>query len=86
MSNSHFAKFPQINLPRSRMKLEFTHKLSMMHGYLTPIDCFPVVPGDTHVMKKIASLVHMSTPIVPFMDNIDMYVRCFFVQIGRAHV
>lgn len=81
MSNSHFAKFPQINLPRSRMKLEFTHKLSMMHGYLTPIDCFPVVPGDTHVMKKIASLVHMSTPIVPFMDNIDMYVRCFFVPL-----
>lgn len=81
MSNSHFAKFPQINLPRSRMKIEFTHKLSMMHGYLTPIDCFPVVPGDTHVMKKIASLIHMSTPIVPFMDNIDMYVRCFFVPI-----
>lgn len=81
MSNSHFAKFPQINLPRSRMKIEFSHKLSMMHGYLTPIDCFPVVPGDTHVMKKIASLIHMSTPIVPFMDNIDMYVRCFFVPI-----
>ena len=81
MSNSHFAKFPQINLPRSRMKLEFNHKLSMMHGYLTPIDCFPVVPGDTHVMKKIASLVHMSTPIVPFMDNIDMYVRCFFIPL-----
>ena len=81
MSNSHFSKFPQINLPRSRMKLEFNHKLSMMHGYLTPIDCFPVVPGDTHVMKKIASLVHMSTPIVPFMDNIDMYVRCFFVPL-----
>lgn len=81
MSNAHFSKFPQINLPRSRMKIEFTHKLSMMHGYLTPIDCFPVVPGDTHVMKKIASLIHMSTPIVPFMDNIDMYVRCFFVPI-----
>ena len=42
------------------MKIEFNHKLSMMHGYLTPIDCFPVVPGDTHVMKKIASLIHMS--------------------------
>lgn len=81
MSNAHFSKFPQINLPRSRMKIEFTHKLSMMHGYLTPIDCFPVVPGDTHIMKKIASLIHMSTPIVPFMDNIDMYVRCFFVPI-----
>ena len=81
MSNSHFAKFPQINLPRSRIKIDFTHKLSMMHGYLTPIDCFPVVPGDTHVMKKIASLIHMSTPIVPFMDNIDMYVRCFFVPL-----
>ena len=81
MSNSHFAKFPQINLPRSRMKLEFNHKLAMMHGYLTPIDCFPVVPGDTHVMEKIASLIHMSTPIVPFMDNIDMYVRCFFVPL-----
>ena len=81
MSQSHFAKFPQINLPRSRMNITFNHKLSMMHGYLTPIDCFPVVPGDTHLMKKIASLVHMSTPIVPFMDNIDMYCRCFFVPI-----
>lgn len=81
MSNAHFSKFPQINLPRSRIKIEFQHKLSMMHGYLTPIDCFPVVPGDTHIMKKIASLIHMSTPIVPFMDNIDMYVRCFFVPL-----
>lgn len=81
MSNSHFAKFPQINLPRNRMRIEFTHKLSMMHGYLTPIDCLPVVPGDTHLMKKIASLIHMSTPIVPFMDNIDMYVRIFYCPI-----
>lgn len=81
MSNAHFSKFPQINLPRTRIPITFTHKLSMMHGYLTPIDCFPIVPGDTHVMKKIASLIHMSTPIVPFMDNIDMYVRCFFVPI-----
>lgn len=79
MSNSHFAKFPQINLPRSRFKIDFTHKLSMMHGYLTPIDCREILPGDTFDAKKIASLVHMSTPIVPFMDNIDMYVRCFFV-------
>ena len=81
MSNAHFSKFPQINLPRTRLPITFTHKLSMMHGYLTPIDCFPIVPGDTHVMKKIASLIHMSTPIVPFMDNIDMYVRCFFVPL-----
>lgn len=79
MSNSHFSKFPQINLPRSRFKIDFTHKLSMMHGYLTPIDCREILPGDTFDAKKIASLVHMSTPIVPFMDNIDMYVRCFFV-------
>lgn len=79
MSNSHFAKFPQINLPRSRFKIDFTHKLSMMHGYLTPIDCREILPGDTFDAKKIASLIHMSTPIVPFMDNIDMYVRCFFV-------
>lgn len=79
MSNSHFAKFPQVNLPRSRFKIDFTHKLSMMHGYLTPIDCREILPGDTFDAKKIASLVHMSTPIVPFMDNIDMYVRCFFV-------
>lgn len=81
MSNSHFAKFPQINLPRSRIKIDFTHKFSMMHGYLTPIDCFPVVPGDSHSMKKIASLIHMSTPIVPFMDNIDMYVRIFYCPL-----
>lgn len=81
MSNSHFSKFPQINLPRSRMKITFNHKLSMMHGYLTPIDCWPVVPGDSWDTKKIASLVHMSTPIVPFMDNIDWYYRTFFIPL-----
>ena len=81
MSNAHFSKFPQINLPRSRMKITFNHKLSMMHGYLTPIDAWPVVPGDSWDTKKIASLVHMSTPIVPFMDNIDMYFRVFYCPI-----
>ena len=81
MSNAHFSKFPQINLPRSRMKITFNHKFSMMHGYLTPVDCFPIVPGDSWDMKKIASLVHMSTPIVPFMDNIDMYYRIFYCPI-----
>lgn len=79
MGNQHFAKFPQINLPRSRFKIDFTHKLAMLHGFLTPIDCREILPGDSFDAKKIASLVHMSTPIVPFMDNIDMYVRCFFV-------
>ena len=81
MSNAHFSKFPQINLPRSRMKITFNHKLSMMHGYLTPIDAWPVVPGDTWDTEKIASLIHMSTPIVPFMDNIDFYYRIFYCPI-----
>lgn len=81
MSNAHFSKFPQINLPRSRLKIDFNHKLSMMHGYLTPLECFPVVPGDTWDAKKVAHLIHMSTPIVPFMDNIDYYCRIFFVPL-----
>lgn len=80
MSNSHFARTPNINIPRTKMKQSFTHKTAFEFGKLIPIDSFEVLPGDTFKLK-LSSLIRMSTPIAPIMDNIECYLHAFFVPM-----
>lgn len=80
MSNSHFARTPNINIPRTKMKQSFTHKTAFQFGKLIPIDSFEVLPGDTFKLK-LSSLIRMSTPIAPILDNIECYVHAFFVPM-----
>lgn len=79
-SNSHFAKTPNINIPRSKFNMCWDHATSWKHGELIPIACFDILPGDT-MNLSIASLIRMSTPIVPIMGNIDTYIHAFFVPM-----
>lgn len=77
-SNAHFAKVPQINIPRSKFKAPNTLATSWKHGQLIPLQFYDVIPGDTFSLN-LASLIRMSTPIAPIMDNIIAHVRAFFV-------
>lgn len=80
MGQAHFARMPGITYPRSKFKMPFKHNTSFNHGDLVPIDCFPVIPGDTFSLK-LSSLIRMSTPIAPIMDDITCHVQAFFVPM-----
>ena len=75
------SSMPSVAIPRSRWIQEFNHSFSCLHGKLIPIDCFPVLPGDDYSVKKAATEIIMSTPIVPIMGNIKVKITAFFVPM-----
>lgn len=73
-----FSVMPSVSISRSKFNRKSQHKTTMNHGYLYPIYCDEVLPGDTRSLD-VASLIRMSTPIAPIMDNIYMDLFAFFV-------
>ena len=80
MGDAVFAGMPSINIPRSRWDDGHTHTTSIRHGFFTPLECIPVVAGDT-IHYKFKSLVRMQTPIAPIFGNIDISYVAFFVPL-----
>lgn len=72
-----FSVMPSVNISRSRFARKSQHKTSFNLGQIIPIYCDEVLPGDTRSID-MASLVRMSTPISPIMDNVYMDYFCFF--------
>ena len=66
------------DIRRSSFKRPFSHKTTFNTGDIVPIYAEEVLPGDT-VKMHTASLVRMSTPINPVMDNAWMDTYYFFV-------
>lgn len=77
-TDSHFGQAPMKNIRRSSFKRPFTHKTTFNTGEIVPIYAEEVLPGDT-VKNHTASLVRMSTPINPVMDNAWMDTYYFFI-------
>ena len=73
-----FSMIPKADIPRSSFKREFTHKTTFDAGYLVPIYCDEVLPGDTFNLSMTA-FVRMATPIAPMMDNLHLDTFFFFV-------
>ena len=73
-----FSVMPSVSISRSRFARKSQHKTTFNLGQLIPIYCDEVLPGDTRSLD-IASLVRMSTPIAPIMDNIYLDIYAFFV-------
>ena len=78
---------PQINqfnnvspqkIPRSAFKRDFTRRTTFNPDYLVPIFLEEVLPGDD-VNLKMTSLIRLSTPVKPFMDNLYLETFWFFV-------
>ena len=80
MSYKNVGFMPDINYPRSIYSMPKTHKTSFLHGYIEPLHCFRVQPGDTFGLK-LSNIIRMSTPLVPFMDGITFSVRAVFVPL-----
>jgi len=73
-----FAMIPKADIPRSKFKAQKTYKTTFDAGYLVPIYCDEVLPGDTFNLKMTA-FARLATPLYPIMDNMHLDSFFFFV-------
>ena len=78
VSAHSFAMVPRADIPRSRFKVQTSHKTTFDAGHLVPIYVDEVLPGDTFSLSCTA-FGRMATPIFPIMDNLHMDTFFFFV-------
>lgn len=74
----HFSQIPRADIPRASFKIQHTHKTTFDAGYLIPVYCDEVLPGDSFSVRMTA-FARMSTPIFPIMDNLHLDSFFFFV-------
>lgn len=75
---ANFAENPIINITRSRFKKRFRVLTTFNAGRIIPIKVMEVLPGQTSNIN-IASVIRMTTPIKPVMDNCWCDLMAFFV-------
>lgn len=77
--NTHqFAMVPRSDIPRATFNIQTTHKTTFDAGYLIPVFCEEILPGDTFNVNMTA-FARLSTPLFPVMDNLYMDSFFFFV-------
>lgn len=76
--NSHFADVPRVQNPRSRFDRSHSVTTAFDSGYLIPIFCDDVLPGDTFDLS-VSTLARLTTPLLPVMDRIHIDTFFFFV-------
>ena len=78
-----FVELPKTSIPRAVFDRSHGHKTAIPVGKLVPFFVDEVLPGDTFNLKT-AVLARLSTPIVPFMDN--LYLRTFYFFVPNRLV
>lgn len=78
-SNYTFSRVPSVVRPRSVFDRSRTYKTAFDSGYLIPFYIDEILPGDTIANLNVTAFSRLSTPIVPFMDNLWMDFHFFFV-------
>jgi len=73
-----FAMVPRADVPRSSFNREFAHKTTFDAGYLVPVYCDEVLPGDSFRVSMTA-FCRLATPIYPVMDNLRLDSFFFFI-------
>lgn len=73
-----FAMVPRADIPRSTFRMQHGHKTTFDAGWLIPVYCDEVLPGDTYSLSMTA-FCRMATPIFPVMDN--LYLDTFFFYV-----
>ena len=74
----HFSQVPKIDIKRSVFDRSTQHKTTFNAGLLIPVLCDEVLPGDTFSVST-SSVIRMSTPIYPVMDNLYADIYYYFV-------
>lgn len=77
-SFNHFANIPQVDIKRSRFERPNRLLTTFNTSELVPIYYEEVLPGDT-VTMDVSTLVRMTTPVFPVMDNCYLDTYFFFV-------
>lgn len=78
-TEEHFAHIPEIDIGRSKFDRSKDYKTDFNTGDIVPIFVdATIMPGDT-VKMNMGSLIRMTTPIAPVMDNIWCDTYFFFV-------
>ncbi|QXP08435.1 MAG: major capsid protein [Arizlama microvirus] len=78
VSAHQFAMTPRPDIPRARFNIDFTHKTTFDAGWLIPIFCEEVLPGDSFSVDMTA-FARLATPIFPLMDNLHLDSFFFYV-------
>lgn len=73
-----FAMVPRAEIPRSSFRIQTTHKTTFDAGYLIPVMCEEVLPGDVFNVRMTA-FTRLATPLFPVMDNLHLESFFFFV-------
>jgi len=74
----NFAMVPRADIPRSKFSMQKTLKTTFDSGYIVPIMCEEVLPGDTFNVN-VTMFGRLATPIFPVMDNLHLDSFFFFV-------
>lgn len=78
-SNFTFSRVPSVVRPRSVFDRSRTYKTAFNAGLLIPFYCDEILPGDTIANLNVTAFARLTTPVVPFMDNLWMDFHFFFV-------
>lgn len=69
---------PRADIPRASFNIQKSYKTTFDSGYLVPVFCEEILPGDTFKVKMTA-FARLATPIFPVMDNLHLESFFFFV-------
>ena len=73
-----FSMVPSPEIPRSSFRMQHSHKTTFDAGYLIPVYCEEILPGDSFTVRMTA-FGRLATPLFPVMDNLIMDSFFFFV-------
>lgn len=77
--NTHsFSRIPHADIPRTKFRTQFGYKTTFNSGALVPFYADEVLPGDTFDFR-LTSFCRLSTPVVPFMDNVYLDFHFWYV-------
>lgn len=77
-SSHQFAMVPRADIPRASFNIQRTLKTTFDAGFLIPVLCEEILPGDTFKCSMTA-FARLATPIFPLMDNLYLDSFFFFV-------
>lgn len=78
VSSHSFAMVPRADIPRSAFTIQRAYKTTFDAGFLIPVFCEEILPGDSFKVKMTA-FARLATPIFPVMDNLHLESFFFFV-------
>ena len=76
-----FSMIPSSEVPRSLFRMRHSYKTTFDAGYLVPVYCEELAPGD-EFRGTMHAIARLATPITPFMDDLTLESFFFFVPLS----